>query len=506
MREGADVEFFAEFVKTVSWCVRRIPATVACVTVLVACGGEPTAPATPGASHPSAAVAIDSRNRTSVVVPDRFGLVRTLNAAGRPVVDTASPFFMSLGTNGRGCSTCHVAEAGMTLTPDLVRQRFRKSGGTDPLFRTNDGSTSPLADVSTVRARAVAYDLLLDRAVIRVGLGIPEGAEFELVSVADPYGFASATQLSLFRRPLPSTNLRFLSTVMWDGRETFRDSSQPTGFASIHFDLADQANAATLGHAQATDALTADQREAIVAFETGLYTAQVWDSRAGWLDAHDAHGGPEALVNQAFHFGINDVLGNDPSGQPFTSVAMTLFASWATEDGEEDFRDDGRRARAREAIARGEELFNNKPFAIVGVAGLNDDLAIASIPGTCTSCHDTPNAGDHSVPAPLRIGTDLPDPVGGLDVSGLPVYTLRNNATGETQQTTDPGRSLVTGKWKDVGRFKGPTLRGLAARAPYFHNGSAATLEDVIRFYDTRFKIGLSPSEKADLLAFLVAL
>ena len=46
-------------------------------------------------------------------------------------------------------------------------------------------------------------------------------------------------------------------------------------------------------------------------------------------------------------------------------------------------------------------------------------------------------------------------------------------------------------------------LRGLAARAPYFHNGSAATLDQVARFYDTRFNIGLSDQERADLVAFL---
>ena len=96
--------------------------------------------------------------------------------------------------------------------------------------------------------------------------------------------------------------------------------------------------------------------------------------------------------------------------------------------------------------------------------------------------------------------------MGGLDVSGFPIYTLRNTATGETQRTTDPGRALVTGKWKDVGRFKGPILRGVAARAPYFHNGSAATLEGVVRFYDTRFNIGLTPREEPDLVAFLSAL
>jgi len=44
------------------------------------------------------------------------------------------------------------------------------------------------------------------------------------------------------------------------------------------------------------------------------------------------------------------------------------------------------------------------------------------------------------------------------------------------------------------------------ARAPYFHNGSAATLEEVVGFYEKRFNIGLTPREKADLVAFLRAL
>jgi cytochrome c peroxidase len=70
-------------------------------------------------------------------------------------------------------------------------------------------------------------------------------------------------------------------------------------------------------------------------------------------------------------------------------------------------------------------------------------------------------------------------------------------------QTTDPGRALVTGRWKDIGRFKGPILRGLAARAPYFHNGSAGTLADVVAFYDSRFALGLTAFEKSDLVAFL---
>ena len=64
-------------------------------------------------------------------------------------------------------------------------------------------------------------------------------------------------------------------------------------------------------------------------------------------------------------------------------------------------------------------------------------------------------------------------------------------------------RAPVTGKWRDVGRFKGPILRGLAARPPYFHNGFADSLDDVVEFYDTRFAMQLNPREKRDLVAFL---
>jgi cytochrome c peroxidase len=96
-----------------------------------------------------------------------------------------------------------------------------------------------------------------------------------------------------------------------------------------------------------------------------------------------------------------------------------------------------------------------------------------------------------------------------LDISGLPVFTIQCTAgplAGRLFEVTDPGRALITGQCADIGKLKGPVLRGLAARAPYFHNGSAATLLDVVNFYDQRFGIGLSDEEKSDLVAFLNAL
>ena len=104
--------------------------------------------------------------------------------------------------------------------------------------------------------------------------------------------------------------------------------------------------------------------------------------------------------------------------------------------------------------------------------------------------------------APLNIG--LADE--SRRTPDLPLYTLKNKADGRIAKTTDPGRALISGKFADIGKFKGPILRGLAARAPYFHNGSAADLGAVIDFYNERFGAGIVGKEKEDLIAFLRAL
>ena len=70
--------------------------------------------------------------------------------------------------------------------------------------------------------------------------------------------------------------------------------------------------------------------------------------------------------------------------------------------------------------------------------------------------------------------------------------------TGNTYVVTDPGRALISGTCADIGKVKGPILRGLAGRAPYFHNGSAATLLDVVNFYNLRFNIGLTNAQMKD--------
>lgn len=388
-----------------------------------------------------------------LAAPNGSGEARTYSTLGPITLD--HPFFQSLGANGRSCATCHVPGDGWTLTPARVRERFEGSRGEEPLFRPFDAAVSPRADVSTLEARRAAYRLLLERGLIRVGLGVPPGAEFDVVAVDDPYRYASATELSLFRRPLPATNLVFVSTVMWDGRET----SLPQG---LQLNLARQADNATRGHAQATRPLTPAEQEAIVALELSLFTAQGRDAAAGELHVR-ARGGPRVLAGRAVQ----------PPGGP----TFTLFEAWRDED-----------VAARRAIARGERFFNERRFG--------------PFDAPCAGCHDAPEVGTNFAGRMFALGVDAavrrpPD---------LPLYTLRCRTTGQVVATTDPGRALVTGRCGDIGRFKIPGLRGLAGRAPYFHNGAAATLEEVVSFYDRRFGIGLTPGERADLVAFLRAL
>src|SRR5262249_16063998 len=146
-----------------------------------------------------------------------------------------------------------------------------------------------------------------------------------------------------------------------------------------------------------------EEARQIVAFETGLFTAQVVDDHAGPLFTSGAHGGPARLSRQLFFTGINDPIGLNPTGAAFDPPVFDLFDGWAG-------LNHRRRDPARAAMARGEEIFNTRPIEISGVAGLNDetfpnDFTVpTTLTGTCTTCHDSPNIGNHSVKAPLNIG------------------------------------------------------------------------------------------------------
>ena len=482
-------------------------ATLAAAALLLAC--EPDqAPFSPSEG-------LDAAARATFEIflsPNASGRLGTVSTAG--TIDQGNAFFRSFGTNGRSCGSCHFQANAFGLSAEAARAVFAATGGTDPLFAPVDGANCPSV---TAADGAAGHSLLLNQGLIRVGLTVPAGAEYTLTAVHDPYGCAlrgSPAEASVYRRVLPTTNLRFLSAVMWDGRETVQPlTDRNTLTSSLRAGLLHQAMDATLGHAQAARSPTPAQLNAIVDFELALFTAQQTDNVAGVLQAEKGTGGPTALATVSYFPGINDPLGDNPTGAAFDPSASTLFKSW------KDLANSGRYAEPRKALARGEAIFNTHPLTISGVTGLNDALGVASINGTCTTCHDTPNVGNHSRPLPLDIGVSHvagheSDPqvlaaLGQLSMPDLPVFQVACQTgplAGVVKYTSDPGRALISGKCADIGRLKGPILRGLAARAPFFHNGAAATLTEVVEFYNLRFRMGLTDREKSELEAFLRSL
>jgi cytochrome c peroxidase len=422
---------------------QRRSSTALLTVALLGCGGEPWLA--------SGGAAVEGSLPQNEPFPNPTGSSATVSATGP--IDLGGPFFAPSEVNGRSCATCHEPSDGWSITPRTARALFDASDGHDPLFAL-DGQDCEGLDRSTAKARRAASSLMLTRGLVRLHRPVPAGDAVELELVAwegKTCGAVDPTQLVLFRRPRPTTNFAGMNQVLWDGI---------AGPDTVDQELRNVIVGATMIHGQLPPP-PAERIEAVLAFMRSLSTAQVFDAAAGDLAARGALGG-------AGHLASLPVDG--PAG-------FGLFDSWA------DARpDDGASTQAaRVTVARGQALFNARG---------------------CVGCHAVSNRG-HSA---ARIFADIGISDPARRTSDLPLYTFRRKATGETRQLTDPGRGLVTGRWSDLGRFAVPGLRALAARAPYFHDGSAATLKDVVAHYDARFGLGLSKSEKADLEAFLASL
>ena len=299
-----------------------------------------------------------------------------------------------------------------------------------------------------------------------------------MLSVADPSGFSTPSAILNFRRPSPTMNEAKVSSILWTSGPV---QDIPTTFGNV---LRGGANL----HEQRdpTNPVPLAQQQQAAAFFMGLFFAQISDDHAGRLDAAGALGGPANLSTFPFTLGMND-----PAAPGFSRHVFSIYDAWARSSNS---------ARAR--IARGQDVFNNNEFDITGVPGINDVLGQDPVRGTCSTCHNTPNVGGHSVIRMVDLGIANAancDPV-------LPVLTVQNNATGEIRRICDMGFGGGTGKWADLARFRVPPLRGLAARAPYFHDGRAKDIGEVTHFYKDRFNIDFSGGKESDLQAFLGAL
>jgi hypothetical protein len=382
--------------------------------------------------------------------------------------ETVSMFQSAVtGSNGRSCATCHVEKDGWGLAVTTAQSAANASAFGDPLFRNVDANQ--WVDDDGRQDPHGAYKWLLERGLIRVNLPPPDdSAEFTLSSV----GFQTSDwvnkrgQVAVFRRPLPTTNLKFDRTFMWDGRETV---VSPDYEAQLSASLRQQAFDATRGHAEApwtnpNDPNIASMVQNMVGFERSVFSDPVLrDFCLPQLATADCR--------QTGRFFA-----------PGAGFDMPLAPD----------------------AARGRDVFVGRPFTIsnVRVAGVDGASLVINQVGTCATCHDGRNVGSNVEGHLMDTGVSSAE----LRNPERPLYVFRNKATGEERQTTDPGRALVSGRWADMDCFKVPTLRQLGPRAPYFHDGSGDSLEAVVNHYEDRFHLDLTVQERADLLAFLAAL
>ncbi|HET9863915.1 MAG TPA: hypothetical protein VFP37_10765 [Steroidobacteraceae bacterium] len=465
------------------------------------------------------------------------GSVGVLNAGGA-LATAGHPFFEPIGQNGRACVTCHQPASGMSLSVDLIRRRWEETGGKDPLFAPVDGMNCPHLPPEDPKS----HSLLLERGLFRIFLpwppkapdGRPIEPEFTLEVVRDPtgcnthpvYGLHSEhPMVSVYRRPRPVANLRYVThqgfgVFAFIGKNGLPASRDPdTGLPSAMNLLADarqptlktQAIEAAVTHLQFDGRLDDERLRRITEFERQLYVAQSRDAVAGDLMEE---GGPPGLGPRNLAAGREGLLGNN-----ITHWVIPLGGKWKQLPQGDDPATNARN-RKRESIARGHDVFMFRTFWIRDAMHLNTVGLGNPAKRTCSTCHGMHMLGMDVANGWMDIGTtNLPwareEPRNPWNPRQpeLPLFkvTCKDSVPphpflGRVIYTQDPGRALISGKCNDVGTVVMQQLRGLAARAPYFSNGSAASLAEMVDFYDRRFNIGFTDQEREDLINFLGAL
>jgi hypothetical protein len=470
----------------------------------------------------------------SVDYANALGRVGLVNTSGE-LATAGHPFFEALGTNGRACVSCHQPANAMSLALTSIQQRWNATAGTDPIFAAVDGQNCP----HLPSAAADSHSLLLQRGLFRVALPWPprdsQGTvvtpEFTIEVVRDPtacnthpvFGLHSEQPtLSVYRRPRPVANMRYVTASKFGvtpfiGKTGMLATLDPqTGLPANMNMMADarevtlkaQAQSAAYSHMEVTQPLTPEQLERIEDFELQLYAAQRWSTLGGALDEA---GGPSGFGPQNLAMGRDGVLGNNTSNYVFP-----MEDKWSQLPAGSD-TDEQQRNDFRASVARGHDVFFYRTFWISDATHINTVGLGNPIKRTCATCHGMHMTGMDTANGWMDLGTtnqpwalEPPESPWAKEQPALPLFKLTCRADlpphaflGRVIYTQDPGRALISGKCEDIGAIVIQQFRGLAARAPYFVNGSAATLRELADFYDRRFNIRFTEQEKVDLVNFL---
>jgi hypothetical protein len=498
-----------------------------------------TAPVTRSASVPTSqwwSPGDGRRLPEYVTYGDPSGQLGIFNAAG-PMETKGHPFFEPIGKNGRACVTCHQPADGMSVSVASIRERWATTKGKDPIFAAIDGKNCP----NLPQDDPASHSLLLKRGVFRIFLpwppkaadGTPIDPEFTIEVVRDPtgcntdpvYGLNSKNPLiSIYRRPRVVANMKYVTHQKFGvnafvGKTGMPASRDPDTGKPVSMNLMSDARQPTLKtqaveaavtHLQFDGRISDAQIQRISAFESQIYSAQVQRNGAGSLVEAD---GPPAFGPRNLAKGSEGVLGNNT-----TRYVFPMGEAW--KDGPGLKPQPASEAEMRTSIRRGHDVFFFRTFWIKDSMHLNTVGLGNPTKRTCGTCHGMHMTGMDTANGWMDIGTtnlpwakETPRNPWTNERPELPLFKITCKAgvpphpyLGRTFYTQDPGRAIISGKCNDVGTIVMQQFRGLAARAPYFSNGSAANLRELIDFYDRRYNIQYSEQEKQDLEHFLTSL
>jgi len=355
-----------------------------------------------------------------------------------------------LGGNGRACADCHMPSENFQLSPAAARSRFdvlqaereHNKNADDPLFRPVDAD-----DFRLNGDNASDFSNLVENGLVRVTLPLPLNVKLIDPATGQP---SNETSVDLWRAVMPVFNVAITGpdgvTPIWPpGAPRVpimgQDPNGPNRLGGYQHDgrfgtLQEQARGALFAHAQVSAEPPARMLDDLAAFQRTVFSSP----------------GVELLAN-AILSGAMPLPDADPELNDLEERGKAVFA----------------RACAQ---CHGGTLHPSTSTPDATLAGLR---TIARYHNIQTACPRP--ATDGFSPCPQR-----------LERNARTYRITLADGTFQIVTTSDPGRLLLTGQPADLGVMDVTQLRGISKTAPYFHNNSAATLEEVLDLYDALFK------------------
>jgi hypothetical protein len=354
-----------------------------------------------------------------------------------------------LGGNGRACADCHVPTEHFQLSPAVARARFEAllakrevdKNADDPLFRPIDAD-----DFRINGDNANDYSNLVENGLVRITLPLPPNVQLVDSNTGQ---VTDETSVDLFRAVMPVLNVAISGPddvpPVWPPAPRppvgGLDPNGPNRQGGYQHDarfgtLQEQARGALIAHAQVSVEPPADMLDDLAAFQQTLFSSPDVEKLADAI----------ASVSTAFP-------DPDPPLDELELRGKAVFNRACAQCHGSTLHPSG--STAESTIVRPIVRYHNIQ----------------------TACPRSPVVSDGFLPCPPR-----------LERNARTYRITLANGTVQTFTTSDPGRLLLTGQIADLGVMDVTQLRGISKTAPYFHNNSAATLEEVLDHYDAFFR------------------